>query len=424
MIKTSKHITAFTNFAKRARLQAFLTEYRRYASKILDRLWDSEFVWDGRILDISKQKYDCPSFISTVELDIPTTLSGRAKKCCTTQVCGMIKAATELPRKRLYMLEKLTKAGKPAANLERAISRQKIVKPNIDSIKAELNSICTNFQENSDQHYNGFVELCSIGKEFGKIRIPIKHHRHSRRLCERGELLNSFLISSKSVDFRWDIPTVKKRDQGITVGADQGIRTLLTLSTNQTTAHADIHGHTTDSVLNALSRKRKGSRSFKRAQDHRKNHINMLINQLDFTGVKQVNLEKIVNINYRKRTSRKLSHWTNTLIRDKMSEVGEREGFSVKLQSSTYRSQRCSQCGLVRKANRKGKEYRCGGEDGCGFVIDADLNAARNHAMVLPDIPYALRKQGLNRMGFWWTPTGFKTLAGEELTVPLSEERP
>ena len=73
--------------------------------------------------------------------------------------------------------------------------------------------------------------------------------------------------------------------------------------------------------------------------------------------------------------------WTNADIQRKVLMLAEDQNVSVKLQSSAYRSQRCSCCGMVRKANRKGKVYSC---KGCGFVCDADLNAARNHEQDLP----------------------------------------
>ena len=114
--------------------------------------------------------------------------------------------------------------------------------------------------------------------------------------------------------------------------------------------------------------------------------------------------EKIWNIGYRHGRSRKLSSWTNTLIRDRLMDRCERLGVRVVHQSSAYRSQRCNACGLVRKSSRKGKEYGC---PNCGSHMDADLNAAMNHETALPDIPWNLRKLNLNRKGFFWTEEEF-----------------
>jgi hypothetical protein len=81
-----------------------------------------------------------------------------------------------------------------------------------------------------------------------------------------------------------------------------------------------------------------------------------------------------------------------------------------------YRSQRCSNCGLVRKANRKGKVYNC---KSCGFVCDADLNAAINHEQSLPSLPKDLRKLRMNLgTGFYWKLDGLFLFDGTELRVP------
>lgn len=97
-------------------------------------------------------------------------------------------------------------------------------------------------------------------------------------------------------------------------------------------------------------------------------------------------------------------------------------GVLVILQDSAYRSQRCSHCGLVRRANRKGKRYTC---KGCGHSIDADINAAKNHEQDLYYLGWVLRRfikdAKLNLgQGFYWRENGIFSITGEELTVPLA----
>ena len=167
-----------------------------------------------------------------------------------------------------------------------------------------------------------------------------------------------------------------------------------------------------------MTRKRKGSKNFKKAQDHRENFVNWSVNQLNFHDVQQVNLERIWNINYKSKRSRLMSHWVNTLIRDKVESVGEELGVQINLQSSAYRSQRCSECGMVRKSNRKGKVYTC---KHCGLIIDADYNASKNHEQNLPKIPYNFRKLNMNRKGFFWLNSGLFGLEGESLQSLLPE---
>jgi len=89
-------------------------------------------------------------------------------------------------------------------------------------------------------------------------------------------------------------------------------------------------------------------------------------------------------------------------------------------QDSTYRSQRCFECGNVRKANRKGSEYNC---RRCGSVDDSDHNASMNHSIDLPPIPFELRSLKKNlKDGFLWNSDGFFSLDGVELRVPLSKQ--
>jgi len=143
------------------------------------------------------------------------------------------------------------------------------------------------------------------------------------------------------------------------------------------------------------------------------------INQLNFLNIKELRYEKVKNLRYKSKSSRYLSHWTYTEISDKLARMCEEQEVLFVSQSSVYRSQRCSQCGLVRKSQRKGKVYLC---KNCGLEIDADVNASLNHQQDLPDIPYGLRRLNLNRSGFFWKTDGFYDLTGEELIVSLPKK--
>ena len=190
----------------------------------------------------------------------------------------------------------------------------------------------------------------------------------------------------------------------------------MSLSDRQTTGK-DIHGWDLDGIAKKKARKRRGSIAYRKVQDHYKNHIHWCINRVNLKGIKELRLEEIVNINYKRRTSRYLQGFANSLVRDTIKARCEENGVHFKLQSSSYRSQRCSQCGWVQKSNRKGKVFSC---NQCGYVDDADINASLNHEANLPDVPVWLRKAKVNRAGFYWLVTGFVDKFGVELRVPLS----
>lgn len=415
MIRSSKHTTKFSNKGKLNEIDSFIQEYRRVASIIIDDIWNNGYKFYDKEFNIDKNQLELPKYIDYNSFNIETFLSARALSSLCTQLTGILKASVEKQRKRLYMLDKMksSKTSKKERKLLVKKLKQNIPqKPNIQNLNPEVSSKCVEFIE-TDKHFNGFLKLSSITKNKTKILIPIKYTNHSNKFKEESfERMTSFLIKKDSIDFRWKKESIKQKEQGITVGADQGFKDILTLSNKTTTPKIDNHGHSLESIIEKLSRKKKGSKAFKRAQKHRENFINWSINQLNFNDVKQINLEKIWNIGYKSNTSRKLSHWTNTIIVDKIESRCEQEGVLLQHQSSTYRSQRCSACGVVLKSNRKGKEYIC---KHCGNIIDADYNASLNHECNLPEIPYNFRKLNLNRKGFYWLETGLFDLDGRSL---------
>ena len=421
VIRSSQHSIDRANTGKRSTLVAFCTEYRRVIKLILDDVWDNghEFTNNGGVTHrfcIAKNELQSPLYIDYRKYSDLTFLTARTLSSLTNQLCGILKAAVEKQRKRVYMLT--TKKGtsrKGYRLLVRKIKMNIPQKPCVDNVRPELSSKCAEWITEDDLagEFDGFLRLKSIVKSGEDIIMPVNFTRHSNKLkALGGKMMGSFLIGQHNVDLRWSIPKPELRMEGVTVGADQGLKDVVTLSDTQRAGHTDRHGHTLDSILDGMCRKRRGSNAMRRAQDHRENFVNWSLNQLNLTGVKGVRLEHIWNISYKHRTSVKLSHWTNTLIRDKVESLCELNGVRLVLSASTYMSQRCNACGRVRKANRKGKTYTC---DHCGLEVDADLNAACNHALGLPEVPYALWKLQLNRKGFFWNLNGFSDAEGRSL---------
>ena len=422
-IKTSKHSTKFSNKNKLKNLEILSNEYRKCLKHIVNYVWLNGYSYTSKNevknFNIQKNLLDYPSmFTSDVisKSNLNTFLTGRALKCCLTQAAGMIKSATLKQKKRLYFLKSQKDEGITKRKLKLLIKKikQNIPQmPNCDNAKLELNSICATLKIKSDMHFNAFLRLTSITKDKMEILIPIEYNRHSNLLSSKGKILTSFLIDKDNINIRWEIESTEKKTEGLTLGADQGKKDVLTLSNGTVTKKVDQHGHSLDSIIKKVSLKKKGSKAFKRAKEHQKNFVNRSINELNFNDVKQINLEKIWNIGYKKSRSRLMSHWSNTIIRDKIQSKCDLEGITLVHSSCTYMSQRCSICGNVNKQNRKGKSFKC---THCSNTMDADLNAACNHAVEgLPEIPYSLRQLNLNRQGFFWNQNGLFDSTGRSL---------
>lgn len=427
MIKTTQHFLKELNTGKHEMLGEFISEYRRVGELIIDQIWTNGYKWitdnTEHEFNISKNLLKAPSFIDYNDFNIETTLTARAICSLTNQICGMLGSATEKQRKRLYMLDEKKKEG--ASKKQRKLLAKKIKtnipqKPNCEFMNAELSSKCIDWQETT---FGGVLRLKSIFKDKREIKIPLKFHNRDSVMKENRYIMkNSFLITTKKIDIRWEKESPKLKAEGLVVGGDQGILTVLTLSDKQVTPNTDNHNHSLESIMHKLEQRKKGSKAFKRCRTQRNQFINWSINQLDLTNIKEIRLEQIWNIGYKNPRSRYMSHWTHKLIADKVASKCEQHGVHVVENPSTYKSQRCSCCGNVRKANRKGKIYTC---KNCGLIIDADLNSSINHSMDLPEVPYTLRQRNLNRsLGFLWTAEGFFTLAGTSLeSVPHVEPK-
>lgn len=401
LIRSSKHTTKYSNTNKKNNLSLFIDEYRRVATNIINEIWNNGY----QNFNIKENQLQFPKFIDYNHFKIDTFLTARALSSLVTQVSGMIRTEVEKQRKRLFILNKLKENGaskKQRSSLAKSIKENIPHKPSCLNLKPELSSKCIDWQK-SNNEFDGFLKLKSITKNKLEITIPIKFHKQSNKLKDKGRMLNSFLIDKKYINIRWKIDKPELKNNGIKIGIDQGIKDVITCSDQQKIKNVCPHGHSLNSILIKMSKKQKGSKAYNRCQKHRENFIHWSINQLNLKNIKEIRLEKLVNLGYKAKSSKYLRSWKSTLIRDKVVKICEENGVHLLQQSSTYRSQRCSNCGIVLKSNRKGKIYKC---SKCGLEIDADFNASLNHVVDLPEIPYDFSKLKLNKDGFYWLETG------------------
>lgn len=418
IIKSSQHTIKFANIGKQLILNEFLTEYNRVLWWFVDYLWENKIIWgNNKVLDIKNNKFNVPNFISTINIDLVTDLSARAVKLAAGEALSVIKSRTEKRKKQYYILaKKMSEGDKSIKKLQSKIDSDPLTKPTKtqNNTVANLDSNCCKFIPNTSSKFNGWLKLSALGKKYEHIYIPIKFSKHSNQLAKKGyKMITSWQISNKTLFSKWEVEREKTAGNKI-LGADQGYVTCLSLSDGQTTGK-DCHGHDLHSIINKLSQKKKGSKGFAKAQAHRTNYINWSINQLDLSDVKELRLEKLYQMRTGNNTGRKLGHWTYTQINTQITSRCGELGVPVIMQSASYRSQRCSDCGWTQKSNRKGKEFIC---KQCGSIHDADINGALNHEADLYQLPNGFWQEKYNIKGFYWNETELLTLSGAELIVP------
>lgn len=417
-VRTSSLSLKFVNNNKLQKLNTFINDYEYAVKQYIEELWFGCFEYLGRVLDVQNQKYDCPKFCPHIV--IKSSLSGRALKCARDQALGIVKAILNKRKKDENKLEYLKSKGRNNKKLEQSLLTLP-TKPEIKNLSCELNSILVYIEANKHSSFDIWLNLHSLYKsERGvKIFIPLKKHKQYLKWESLGKKLSSVLLSRNNIDVRFEItkPTISNKKDVVAV--DQGIKSLITTSRNDALPIYQNGKWDFDKILDTLSIKQKGSKAFKRITELRKNYINFVLNKLDLSNVCEIKLEKIVNIRYRRSVGRKLSHFTNPLIRDKFTKLCEEQGVLLTHIDSSFNSQRCNKCGWTQKKNRVGKVFKC---CACSHEADADENASQNILIrdTLSPIPFEFVSKKINIDGFYWIVSGLFSKDWLEFSDPTT----
>jgi len=392
VVLSSTTTIRFANKQKRESIGAFVDQYTDFMQKVVDFYWDQR---DEKI----------PAFIPTEILkQLESPIPARAKQCAAKQALAILRGSLRKHKQREFRANEMHENGefKKERKLREIIESKKVAKPNVSGGSIEIDS---RFLKHSTREENGttfdeWVVFSSGDKNF--ISLPVRYNRHYNRLVEQGyKRLNGIRISKKSITFLFEKQVEAKTDSK-TLGIDIGYKKLLCDSSG-VKSETDNHGHTMESIIKRLSRKKRGSKAFQRTVALRKNYIGWCLNQLNLEDYSTIRIEKIRKLRLGKRTSRLLSHWDYKDIFDRIKLHCSKQGVLVKEVNPTYTSQRCSLCGWTRKRNRNGERFKC---SSCGFEHDADLNAAVNISLDLPAISKAKRLQRINMKGFYWFAVG------------------
>ena len=402
-IKSSKLSLKFANTNKSLAIGNFIENYHQLVSDYVEVLWDLEKI----PLLVPKE----------LTSSVSTTLSARIQQCASKQASGIVRGTRKKQEQMMWRLKKLEEEGKfkYARKLKEKLNKTRISKPIVKNLECELDERFVRIDFENSTSFDGWITISSIGSR-QKIVVPVKKTKHFNALLDNSErLLKGIRLSKEKITFNFELKQKESKIVGSTLGIDIGSSSVISCS-NGFQSVENSHGYNLQKINRILSRKKKGSKSFQKTQQHRKNYINWSINQLNLDDVKTVKIEKIKNLRKNRKSSRFLSHWTYTEIFEKLESHCNNSGVQIETIDPTYTSQRCSNCGRVRKANRKGKWFKC---DSCGHSQDSDLNASLNISFTLPRVPKEVRLMSLNRKGFYWLESGFYyDSSGSEPIVP------
>src|ERR1035437_3255495 len=386
LILSTKTSTKFANGIKLCNIYMLLEEYKRVLQLMIDLQWED----------------DKPQSYITEYPEIDTWLSQRMIQCCWKQANGIVKGTRQKQQQREYVYEQLIEKGhtRKASKLKKIIDQAKITKPNIKNAEMELDSRFVKIDLNNDSSFDGWLTLTSLGNKM-KIQIPFKRTKHFNKMIELGELKEGVRISGKMITFNFfikDLPKIETPIKpGLKVGMDIGINNPYSLSTGEQ-GREDKDGWTMKKVALKMVRKKKGSKAYEAAQEHRDNFLGWTLNQINYGNTNCLVIENLYRVGSGTRQSKMLQRWTYRQFFDMLETKCQLNDVQLIRTSPTYTSQRCSLCGWVRKGNRKGRSFTC---DRCGSHMDSDLNASRNIVLTLPAVRGKDRLSRMNRKGFY-----------------------
>ena len=373
IVRSSKCTTKFMTAEKRSALRRVLEEYGRVVNIFIDHFWE------------------LPSPPSKAELlkpivDLPETwLTARLRKVAAREALDMISSSREVcEAKRHELLDAASrKFNRGKVNQCRKL-RQRAddladVKPTHSGRTMSASSTIANLREPKDAtEFDGWLEIRCVGEGIS-IDIPIRFHRHFRKLNQRGERKNAFVISIDFVQFPFEIETGPKREGKMVVGIDTGIKSLATLSTGEKFG-TDIEG-----IIDRINRCQHGSRGQQRARRALRQRIDEVAREITSRDdIDVVVVERLTGLGFftkvRRRLTRKMRRsvgaWLYGYWLDKLRRNTEDDRVGFRSVPAWNTSITCPHCGIIDRRNRPSQSvFHC---RGCDHTGDADVVASEN----------------------------------------------
>lgn len=265
------------------------------------------------------------------------------------------------------------------------IKKKKTSKPDIKTCNINIDErlFDIEYQDINSGEFNEFIKLrlpyfykkktrnCLIS-----INLPIKYHKHFFKYkdWQRKKTIKLLKQSGKYfIGLVFEKDNVPLKTSGTSLGVDIGYKKLLVTSNGQ------IIGKDLETTYNKIANKKRGSKNYKQSLLQRDNELNMYVNQLDLSNVKELVIEDLKNVKHKSKLSRKfnnkLQYWSYLKGINKLEKICEENGILLTKVPPAYTSQTCSKCGAVDKKSRIGEKFLC---TTCNYEIDADLNASVN----------------------------------------------
>lgn len=366
MIRSSSLTLQFLTDKKLNTLNTVFDEYTRVVNLYVDEYAQSKLL---------------PKFTL---LKVETWLSARLQQCAGKQALEIVKSTRkkdfEIRQKRYkkvykYFLQK----NKQLKFLSKKMSELNLsykIKPRFDGKTINLDTRFWSLNK-SENSFDFWVVLSSIGNKI-KLCLPLKNHKHNKKFNGWKRLSSCRLLRNNGkfkieLIYEKEATVVQKEKKELAI--DAGINCLLSCSDGKQI------GLELKQLINELNNKQQKSKAYDRKICQIHNYIRWCVNQLDFSSLSDLILEKLKYIQIgtkgkvNKTTRKLLKNWNLGLLHSAIEQKCEENCVHLHYVSPKYTSRTCPMCGHIDKRNREGTVFKC---VNCGFEDNADINAAKN----------------------------------------------
>lgn len=229
--------------------------------------------------------------------------------------------------------------------------------------------------------------ICLTGSGAPRMIIPCKSTAPIQKFLADGwQMARTLRLGRRNdrlfVDVLFEKPSPPLRTEGRIVGMDSNYKNGLVLSDGQVT------GQRLYPLLQSFGKQQKHTYT------EVKSLLGQALKQLDCSTIRTLCIEDLKRVKHHKRgtfprvLNRRLSHWLYAYTAAWLSRYCEAQGIRLERKSPWKTSQFCHLCRRWDRRNRVGDKFCC---VHCGFSEDADLNAARNLALLGEAGVYGLR---------------------------------
>ncbi len=341
MIRKSTININYANTGKLCEIDSVIHEYNRIVNAFIDYLWENG-IMSG-------------SFVKDTKW-LETWLTARMKQAAAKQALAVVRSQRK---------------------------KQKKTKPVFCQLVMELDSRFIEIHQDLNS-FDFWIKLSSLGKGI-ILWIPSKKHKHFNKFVKAGwKMKKSVRVRKTGSKFFIDIYFEKKEPEkkpfGRVKSVDIGYKKLMVDNRGKE------YGKDFYKIAEKISRKKQGSKAFRRALTERDNLINQTVSRFSLSGVRTLVIEDLKNVKHkskgklRKSFNNKLQRWSYPKVMTKAAGMCEEGGVRLVRINPAYTSQTCHMCGVRDKSARNGEIFVCKNPACYNFQkkTDADWNGAVN----------------------------------------------